>query len=72
LDGPLFPSLFSLNMLVNTDKGRAYSESQIKGLLQEAGLKNIRRLPFQGPNESGIICGEVDVFPVEIGERPSS
>jgi len=58
-DGPMFPALFSLNMLVNTDQGRSYSEGQIKKMLTNAGLKNIRRLPFKGPNESGIISGVV-------------
>ena len=58
-DGPLFPALFSLNMLVNTEKGRAYSDSQIRGILEKSGLTNIRRLPFKGPNDSGIISGEV-------------
>jgi len=58
-DGPLFPALFSLNMLINTEKGRAYSDRQIRKILEENGLKNLRRVPFKGPNESGIICGEV-------------
>lgn len=58
-DGPLFPALFSLNMLVNTENGQAYSENQIRGMLEKTGLRNIRRLPFKGPNESGIISGEV-------------
>ncbi len=59
LDSPLFPALFSLNMLVNTKEGQSYSESQIKGMLSKTGVKQIRRLPFQGPNDSGIICGIV-------------
>jgi len=59
LDGPLFPAVFSLNMLVNTDEGRSYSEGQIKEMLKGAGVKDIRRLPFKGPNESGIISGTV-------------
>ncbi len=59
LDSPLFPALFSLNMLVNTQDGQCYSESQIKGMLSKVGVKQIRRLPFQGPNDSGIICGIV-------------
>jgi len=58
-DGPMFGALFSLNMLVNTDQGQSYSEGQIKEMLTNAGLKNIRRLPFKGPNESGIISGVV-------------
>jgi len=57
LDAPLFPALFSLNMLVNTREGRSYSEEQIKAMLTQAGLKNVHRLPFEGPNESGIITG---------------
>jgi hypothetical protein len=59
LDGPLFPAVFSLNRLVNTDAGRSYSEGQIKEMMTVAGLKNIRRLYFKGPNESGIISGTV-------------
>jgi len=55
LDAPLFSALFSLNMLVNTKEGRSYSDEQIKAMLAKAGLKNIQRLPFEGPNESGII-----------------
>ncbi|MBW2117021.1 MAG: SAM-dependent methyltransferase [Deltaproteobacteria bacterium] len=58
-DGPMFPALFSLNMLVNTDQGKSYSEGQIKKMLTNAGVKDIRRLPFKGPNESGIISGVV-------------
>lgn len=57
LDGPLFPALFSLNMLINTDEGRAYSEAQLISMLGAAGFKEIRRLPFRGPNDSGILTG---------------
>jgi ubiquinone/menaquinone biosynthesis C-methylase UbiE len=56
-DGPLFPAIFSLNMLVNTDKGRSYTESQIREMLTKADLRNIERLPFKGPTESGILAG---------------
>jgi hypothetical protein len=58
-DGPLFPSLFALNMLVNTEEGRSYSEGEIKDMLLNAGVRNIRRLPFKGPTDSGILCGTV-------------
>lgn len=57
LDGPLFPALFSLNMLVNTERGRAYSEKQIRDMMAECGLGSITRLPFIGPNDSGILSG---------------
>jgi SAM-dependent methyltransferase len=58
-DSPLFPALFSLNMLVNTAQGRSYSEGEIRDMLAGAGVKGITRLPFKGPNDSGIIVGEV-------------
>ncbi|MCJ7809856.1 MAG: acetylserotonin O-methyltransferase [Desulfobulbaceae bacterium] len=54
-DGPLFPAIFSLNMLVNTEKGRSYTQSQIRTILIEAGLHNIERLSYRGPNESSIL-----------------
>ncbi len=57
LDGPLFPALFSLNMLVNTAEGRAYSEKEVMTMLTDAGLKDLQRLSFRGPNDSGIIRG---------------
>jgi len=56
-DGPLFPAVFSLNMLVNTDLGRSYTDSQIREMMSRAGLKHIHRLPFEGPNASGILSG---------------
>jgi SAM-dependent methyltransferase len=55
-DGPLFPALFSLNMLVNTEEGQSYTEAQIREMLQMAGLEEVRRLDFKGPNESGILA----------------
>lgn len=58
-DSPLFPALFSLNMLVNNPHGRSYSEEEIHTMLKDAGVREISRHPFQGPNDSGIICGLV-------------
>lgn len=57
MDGPLFPALFSLNMLLGTKEGQAYSESQITSMLSEAGAGEIRRIPFDSPNDSGLIIG---------------
>lgn len=57
-DGPLFPALFALNMLVNTSDGRSYAQSEIRDIMADAGLGNIERLAFRGPNDSGIMCGE--------------
>ena len=55
--GPLFPALFSLNMLLGTAGGQAYSEKEIRDMLAGAGVREIRRLPFRGPNDSGLIVG---------------
>lgn len=54
---PLFPALFSLNMLVGTPEGKSYSEGEIREMLNAAGLENIERLPIDLPNGAGIIKG---------------
>jgi precorrin-6B methylase 2 len=54
---PVFPALFSLNMLLGTPAGKAYSESEIVLLLQKAGLECVERLPIDLPNGAGVICG---------------
>jgi hypothetical protein len=59
LDGPLFPALFSLNMLLQTEGGQAYSEAQLTEMLTRAGVAEVRRLPFRGPNDSGVMAGIV-------------
>ena len=58
-DGPLFPALFSLNMLLGTEGGQAYSEKQLEDMLTRAGTKNIHRIPIETPNDSGIIAAVV-------------
>jgi SAM-dependent methyltransferase len=55
LDSPLFPALFSLNMLLGTEGGRAYSQAQLAGMLETAGFVDVHRLAFTGPNDSGLI-----------------
>ena len=60
MDGPLFPALFSLNMLLGTDGGQAYSEQQISDMLSSAGVHGIKRIPIESPNDSGIILGIVN------------
>ena len=55
--GPLFPALFSLNMLLGTNGGQAYSENELMDMLEKAGITDIKRTPFKGPTESGIISG---------------
>lgn len=58
MDGPLFPALFSLNMLIN-NHGRSYSEKEVRSMMEKAGAGNIERLPFSGPNESSVLRGIV-------------
>jgi SAM-dependent methyltransferase len=57
--GPLFPALFSLNMLVNTAGGRSYSDAELRRLLEAAGVKDVKRMNFRGPTDSGILIGRV-------------
>lgn len=57
LDGPEFPALFSLNMLLGTGGGQSYSGAQVREMLEGAGLVDVRRLDFAGPNHSGIVAG---------------
>jgi predicted O-methyltransferase YrrM len=59
MDNPLFPALFSLNMLLGTPSGQSYSEAQIRDMLSDAGVRKIRRIFFESPNDSGIITGIV-------------
>lgn len=56
---PVFPALFSLNMLVNTDRGQSYSQTQVMDMLTRAGAKDIRRLPLGTATDSGVIAGTV-------------
>jgi SAM-dependent methyltransferase len=56
-DGPLFPALFSLNMLRGTHGGQSYSESEVRAMMQAAGVSSIHREPYCGPTESGILSG---------------
>ena len=57
MDGPLFPALFSLNMLLGTESGQSYSERQLTDMLADAGVNNIRRIPIESPNDSGLLVG---------------
>lgn len=41
--GPPFPLLFSLNMLVHTEKGMTYSEGHYRRWLGEAGFQSVQR-----------------------------
>ncbi|MBI3008341.1 MAG: SAM-dependent methyltransferase [Candidatus Omnitrophica bacterium] len=55
---PSQASIFAINMLVNTDKGRTYTFNEISGWLKEAGFRNIKRLKITLPNNGTIITAE--------------
>ncbi len=57
MDGPLFPALFSLNMLLGTPAGQAYSQGRLFAMLAAAGVTGLRRLPLDLPNGAGVIAG---------------
>ncbi len=42
--GPLWPAVFSINMLVGTEEGRSYSEEEVLGWLGDAGFSPGARL----------------------------
>jgi SAM-dependent methyltransferase len=56
-DGPQFPALFSLNMLLGTPEGQSYSEGELAAMMAAAGLQDVRRLPVELPNGAGIMAG---------------
>jgi hypothetical protein len=60
-DGPPFPALFSLNMLVGTPHGQAYSHGELTTMMEGAGLTDVRRIPLELPNGAGVIVGTVPV-----------
>lgn len=49
-------ALFAVNMLVNTEKGNAYSAAEIRNWLKTAGFKNIRRIPLN--RGAGLLVAE--------------
>ena len=56
LDGPLFPALFSLNMLQGTEGGQAYSRGQVEAMLMAAGFTDVTAVAIESPNDSGIVA----------------
>lgn len=56
-DSPLFPALFSLNMLAVTESGRAYSNAELRDMMEGAGLTAIRTIDYGSPNGASILEG---------------
>lgn len=46
---PLYPTLFALNMLVNSAGGNAYSEEEIKSWIKETGFEYLKTIHLTGP-----------------------
>src|SRR5215831_16652120 len=47
---PTHSLMFAVQMLVNTEKGDTFSFNEIKGWLEEAGFKKVRKLQAPGPS----------------------
>ncbi|MFA7061770.1 MAG: methyltransferase [Pedobacter sp.] len=56
-DGPPFPALFSLNMLLGTEDGQSYSQLELTSMMTEAGLSEVTRLALELPNGAGVMTG---------------
>lgn len=59
LHGPLFPALFSLNMLLGTSAGRCYSGRELFEMLRAAGFKDAQRLELGVIGESAVLAATV-------------
>lgn len=55
--GPAHSALFSLNMLVQTPGGQAYTENELTEMMKMAGLTDVKRLQVQLPPGCGLMCG---------------
>ena len=49
-NGPPYPLLFAVNMLVNTEDGDTFTFKQMSGWLKEIGFKKIRKVPVPSPS----------------------
>ena len=65
--GPQHAALFSLNMLVSTDGGASYSESEYSEWMKAAGFTDVRRIGLPGP--SGLMVGLAGGLPVPTSNR---
>jgi len=54
---PKMAALFSLNMLVGTERGASYNESEYAAWLGEAGFRDVCRIRLPGP--SGLMIGHL-------------
>jgi len=57
--GPAHAALFSLNMLVQTPGGQAYSGAEVSEMFRQAGAGNIRKLDMDLPQSCAIVMGDM-------------
>jgi SAM-dependent methyltransferase len=57
--GPAHSALFSLNMLVGTDGGQAYTLNEVQDMLKSAGARDIRLLDLALPPGCRVLIGTV-------------
>jgi len=55
-DGPYYPLIFALTMLMFTESGDTYPEFEVRGWLRQAGFSRISRKTVI-PGESSILIG---------------
>lgn len=56
--GPLHAALFSLNMLVGTERGASYSEAEYTAWMKTAGFRDVTRINLPGPSD--LMVGRVE------------
>jgi hypothetical protein len=49
-NGPPYPLLFAVNMLVHTEDGDTFTFQQMSGWLTEIGFKQIRKVEVPAPS----------------------
>lgn len=55
--GPVPAALMSLNMLIETE-GLNYTWSEYTGWMEEAGFREIKRIPVESPGANGLLIGQ--------------
>jgi hypothetical protein len=51
--GPVFATLFGLNMLTTSQDGKTYTENEIRQLLQDSGFVDVKsKVPLSGPHSA--------------------
>jgi hypothetical protein len=57
--GPAHAALFSLNMLLHTEGGQAYTEGEIVRMMRSAGALEVRALEVELPNDCRVLVGQM-------------